>query len=127
MVATLVACSRNDASRLSISLRRDIRRFAQVGDFLSYARLVPGSRESDGKRKQSSGRKMGNAHLKWAFSEAAALYLRGNPRGQRLFQRLQKKHSRAKAMSALAVRLGRAVYFMLQRRQPFNEAQFVKV
>ena len=51
----------------------DIRRFATPGRFLSYARLVKGSHESAGKKKGSPGKKMGNAHLKWAFSEAACL------------------------------------------------------
>ena len=46
----------------------DIGRFADVGNFLSYARLVPGHHESAGKVKGHGGRKQGNAHLKWAFS-----------------------------------------------------------
>ena len=40
---------------------------------------------------------------------------------------IAEKHSKGKAMSVLAARIGRTVYFMLQRRQPFNETQFVKV
>jgi transposase len=51
-------------------------------DFLSYARLVKCEHSSAGKRLGSSGAKVGNVHLKWAFSEAAALFLRQNPRGQ---------------------------------------------
>ena len=27
---------------------------------------------------------MGSVHLKWAFSEAAALFLRANPKGKKL-------------------------------------------
>ena len=50
----------------------DVRRFSRVGRFLSYARLVKCPHESSGKRCGSGGRKIGNAHLKWAFSEAAA-------------------------------------------------------
>ena len=46
-----------------------IRRFPDVGDFLSYARLVRGSHTSAGKRYPSTGKKIGNPHLKWAFSE----------------------------------------------------------
>ena len=105
----------------------DIARFPKVGNFLSYARLVPGSRESDGKMKAAGGRKMGNAHLKWAFSEAAALFLRGQPDHQKLFRRLEKKHGRKKALGVLAAKLGRAVYFMLKRRQPFDRERFLKV
>ncbi len=113
---------------LSLTLLYEIHkiaRFPSVGQFLSYARLVAGSRESDGKKKGSGGRKIGNAHLKWAFSEAAALYLRGNSTGQKYMQRLVKKHGKGKAMSVLAAKLGRAVYFMLKRRQPFDQKRFV--
>ncbi len=103
----------------------DIARFPRVQNFLSYARLVPGSHESAGKKKGSKGKKMGNAHLKWAFSEASALFLRLNPIGQKYFARLEKKHGRGKALSVLGAKLGRAVYFMLRRHEPFNLDRFV--
>jgi transposase len=56
----------------------DIGRFPEAGHFLSYARLVRCAHESAGKKKGFGGRKIGNAHLKWAFSEAACLMLRGH-------------------------------------------------
>src|SRR5215471_5799870 len=43
---------------------------------------------SAGKRLGTSGKKIGNAHLKWAFAEAATLFLRNNPAGQRSLARL---------------------------------------
>ena len=55
-----------------------IARFSEVGNFLSYSRLVLCSHESAGKVKGSGGKKIGNAHLKWAFSEAACLMLRSS-------------------------------------------------
>src|SRR5262249_35039800 len=54
----------------------DSNRFPRVQDFLSYGRLVKCSKESAGKRLGTSGAQIGNAHLKWAFSEAAVLFLR---------------------------------------------------
>jgi len=103
----------------------DLSRFPRVQDFLSYARLVKGTHESAGKTKKLAGAKMGNVHLKWAFSEAAALFLRGNSVGQKYFARLEKKHGRGKALSILAAKLGRAVYYMLLRRRPFELQRFV--
>jgi transposase len=50
----------------------DIKRFAGEGEFLSYARLIRPLKTSAGKVKGGGG-KIGNAHLKWAFSEAACL------------------------------------------------------
>jgi transposase len=58
---------------------QSIERFADEGRFLSYARLVGGVRESAGKSKGTGGRKIGNAHLKWAFGEATCLLLRETP------------------------------------------------
>ncbi len=79
----------------------DIQRFDSVQKFASYARLVKCKAESAGKSYGTQGNKIGNAHLKWAFSEAAVLYLKGNPKAQRYLQRLQKRMSKAKALSAL--------------------------
>ena len=103
----------------------DIGRFPRVQDFASYARLVKCAKESAGKRYGSSGKKIGNRHLKWAFSEAAALFLRGNPAAQRYKQRLASKHGKSKALSILAHKLGRAVYYMLQRNQAFDMQRFL--
>lgn len=103
----------------------DIRRFERVQQFASYARLVKCKAESAGKRYGTSGAKIGNAHLKWAFSEAAIGYLRANPKGQAYLAKLHKRMSKAKALSALAHKLGRAVFFMLKRRQMFDEVQFL--
>src|SRR4029434_3159538 len=90
-----------------------IDRFPRVQDFASYGRLVKCAKESGGKRLGTSGNKIGNAHLKWAFSEAATLFLRGNEPGQKYLARLEKKHNKGKALSILAHKLARAVYFML--------------
>ena len=103
----------------------DIRRFATVQQFASYARLVKCKAESAGKIYGSQGNKIGNAHLKWAFSEAAVLYLRGNPSAQQYLQTLQKRMSKGKALSALAHKLGRCVYFMLKNETVFNEKRFL--
>ena len=103
----------------------DISRFPGVGQLLSYACLVRGTHESDGKRKRSGGKKMGNLHLKWAFSEAAPLFLHGNPVDQKFFHRLERKHGKGKALSILAAKLAHAVFFMLRRHQPFDMKRFV--
>src|SRR5215475_9791359 len=68
----------------------DITRFPRVQDFLSSCRLVKCTKESAGKRYGTSGTKIGNAHLKWAFSEAAVLFLRANPAGQKSLTKLAK-------------------------------------
>jgi transposase len=103
----------------------DVARFPTVQDFVSYCRLVKCAKESAGKRLGTSSKKIGNAHLKWAFSEAAALFLRNNPAGQRSVARLEKKHGPGKALTILAHKLARAVYYMLKRKTAFDMEQFL--
>jgi len=103
----------------------DIARFPRVQDFASYCRLVKCAKESAGKRFGTSGSKIGNAHLKWAFSEAAVLFLRDNPAAQKLLARLEKKHSKGKALTILAHKLARAVYYMLKRQTAFALETFL--
>lgn len=103
----------------------DIARFPRVQDFVSYCRLVKCAKESAGKRYGTSGTKIGNAYLKWAFSEAAVLFLRDNPAGQKYLTRLEKKHGKGKALTILAHKLARAVYFMLKRHTAFEMDKFL--
>jgi hypothetical protein len=103
----------------------DIDRFDSVQRFASYSRLVKCKAESAGKTYGTQGNKIDNAHLKWAFSEAAVLYLRGNDKARNYLNKLQKRMSKAKALSALAHKLGRCVYFMLKNRTVFDESKFL--
>ena len=103
----------------------DIDRFPTVADFISYCRLVKPQRESAGKKSGSRNSKIGNNHLKWAFSEAAVLFLRGNEPAKEIHQRRVSKHGKAKALSILAQKIARAVYFMLQRKEAFNQQKFL--
>jgi transposase len=104
----------------------DIARFPRVQDFVSYGRLVKCAKESAGKRYGTSGTKIGNAYLKWAFSEAAVLFLRNNPAGQKYLARLENKHGKGKALTVLAHKLARAVYHMLKRTTAFDMEKFLR-
>jgi hypothetical protein len=92
-----------------------------VGPFLSYARLVPGRHESAGKSKGSPNAKIGNAHLKWAFSEAACLLVRHSERGKRWLARRTKKHGKAAALAHLAAKIGRTVYHLWRKGEVYDE------
>ena len=72
----------------------DVNRFETVQQFASYSRLVKCKAESAGKSYGTQGAKIGNAHLKWAFSEAAVLYLRGNKERQKYLEKLQRHMSK---------------------------------
>jgi len=103
----------------------NIGRFPRVQDFVSYCRLVKCAKESNGKKMGTSGKKIGNAHLRWAFSEAAQLFLKGNEPAQKYHQRIVNKHGKGKALSILAHKLGRALYYMLKNKVAFNMNRFL--
>ena len=104
----------------------NINRFPRVQDFASYSRLVKCARKSAGKSYGTSGGKIGNMHLKWAFSEAAITFISKNPAGLEYKNRLASKHGKAKALTILAHKLGRAVYFMLKRNKVFDMKKFLE-
>lgn len=104
----------------------DINRFDSVQKFASYCRLVKCKAESAGKSYGTQGNKIGNANLKWAFSEVAIQYLKGNDDAKRYLQKLQKRMTKAKALTVLAHRLGRCVYYMLKEGTAFDEKRFLK-
>ena len=103
----------------------DINRFATVKDFTSYARLVKCKAESAGKSYGYNGAKIGNPHLKWAFSELAVYSAIHCPEVKLYFEKyLLNKYSKSKAYSVLAHKLGRAVYFMLKKGTFFDPHKF---
>jgi transposase len=112
---------------LTILLEIDtIDRFDTRQQFCSYARLCGAVQESAGKRAGLGNRKAGNAWLKWAFSEAAVLSAQKDERIGRLLERLATKLGKAKALSALAHKLGRAFYQMLHTKEVFDVQRFVR-
>jgi transposase len=127
-----------------------IERFPTVKDFLSYCRLVKGTVASAGKIKGLRGAKLGNPYLRWAFGEAAVLPLRRpcrlrsaafkrgrsaprvakrdhaiiGPMSQRLEARFQG--NKFKANTVLAIKLARAVYFMLKDKTVFDSERLIR-
>ena len=77
-----------------------------------------------GRASATGGHKIGNAYLKWAFSEAAVLFIAKSEQGRTVLKRLERKYGKPKALSVLAHKLGRAVYYMLARRQAFDPQRF---
>ena len=82
-------------------------------------------KESGGKTVGPGGAKMGNVHLKGAFSEAAVRFLRQTPQGKKLLAGSETKHGKGTARSILAHKSGRAVYDMLSRGTVFSMEKFL--
>src|SRR5690606_3468915 len=101
-------------------------RFGRVQEFMSYCRLVRPTKTSAGKPSgEPGGRKMGNRHLKWAFSEAVLLLVRESDDVKKYLSRLTSKHGKGKALSILSARLGRSVYHMLRKREVFDMERYL--
>jgi transposase len=105
----------------------DIARFPTVKDFLSYCRLVKGTVASAGKIKGLRGAKLGNPYLRWAFGEAAVIAKRDHAVLGPLAQRLEARMggNKFKANTVLAIKLARAVYFMLKNKTVFDPDRLV--
>jgi transposase len=98
----------------------DIGRFAEVGNFASYARCVDSARYSNGKKKGESNTRNGNAYLVWAFIEAANFARRFSDEARRFFDKKKAKTNSVVATKALAHKLARASYHILKEKQPFD-------
>jgi transposase len=105
----------------------DINRFPTVKDFVSYCRLVKGTVASAGKIKGLRGAKLGNPYLRWAFGEAAVIAKRDHYLIGPLSQRLeaQMNGNKFKSNTVVAIKLARAVYFMLKNKTVFDPERLV--
>jgi transposase len=97
-----------------------IERFAEVGNFASYARCVDSVHTSNRKKKGEGNVKNGNKYLAWAFVEAANFAQRFCPEAKRFYERKKAKTNKIVATKALAHKLARACYHILKEGKPFD-------
>ena len=69
---------------------------------------------------------MGNAHLKWTFSQATALCIRAEDKVKVLMQRHTQKYGKPGAMRRLSQKLARTVYYMIKQERLFDLNRFVQ-
>ena len=97
-----------------------IERFAQVGNYSSYARCVPTDKISNGKSKGKGNAKNGNRYLAMAFVEAAHYATIWEPTIKRYYQRKCKKKPVMVAKKTVSNKLTRACYHMLKDGTAFD-------
>jgi transposase len=100
-----------------------VERFASVGDYASYCRMVESVRLSNGKKKGHGNRRCGNRYLCWAFMEAANYAVRFHPAIRRWYERKRARKHRVVAIKAVAHKLARACYHMLHEGTSFDPAR----
>jgi transposase len=91
-----------------------VARFASVGDYVSYCRLVKSERLSNGKKKGEGNRKCGNRYLAWAYIEAATFALRHSVPIKAWYDRKSRKRHKILALKAVAHKLARACYCLMR-------------
>jgi transposase len=96
-----------------------IRRFAQVGNYVSYCRKVSSQWTSNEKSKGKGNPKNGNKYLAWAFSEAAELARRYDAQARAYYNRKMRKTNFMIAHGALAHKLARAAYYLMRDQVAF--------
>ena len=98
----------------------DIGRYAGVGHYVSYGRLVGSAHFTNGKRKGSGNTKNGNSFLCWAFIEAANFAIIHDETIRRYYQRKCARTKRMVALKAVAHKLARACYHMIKEEVAFD-------
>jgi len=69
----------------------DAERFRSLKDATASAGLVPGKRESDGKKKDLGITKKGSRLLRWVMVEAAWSAVQNSPRWRGVYEALKKR------------------------------------
>ncbi len=104
---------------------QDLARFPRGQDCVSYCRVVKCAKQSGGKRLGTAGQKIGTGPLRGALAEAAVLCLRQNQPGKEYLAQLAHTHGKATALTGLAHKRARAVYYLLTREHAFDLKRFV--
>jgi len=105
---------------LTIFLEVDgIQRFPTVGQFFSYARLVPGAHNSGGKHHHVR-RKDGNRYRTMACGQAAPRARQYYPVIRGWFERKQRRKGFAIANTLVMKELARCAYYVLKKHEPFH-------
>ena len=98
----------------------DIRRFPEVGNYVSYCRCVRSNRTSNGKSKGEGNSKNGNKYLSWAFVEAANFAVRSYPFVRMYYQKKTARTNSIVAIKAVSHKLARASYYVIKNQEVFQ-------
>jgi transposase len=97
-----------------------VKRFAKVGNYVSYCRKVSSAWLSNDKLKGKGNKKSGNKYLAWAYSEAAEHARRSYTQARTYYNRKMQKTNFMAAHNALAHKLARAAYYVMRDNVVFK-------
>jgi len=98
-----------------------VERFSSAKKVVSYAGLVPGQRESAGKRKNLSIEKTGSPLLRWALVQAAWQLVQRSPKWGHIYDRLAQRVGRKKAIIAVTRRLLCVAHTLVLKGEDYRE------
>lgn len=99
----------------------DSRRFSSLKKVVSYAGLVPGHRESAGKRKDLHIEKTGSPLLRWVLVQAAWQLVRRSSKWQTIYENLKRRTGSKRAIVAVSRRLLTICVTLLKRQEVYRE------
>jgi len=100
----------------------DIHRFRSANEVVAYAGLAPARRESAGKTKDLGITKDGSRLLRWSMVEAAWRLVRQTARWRNVYETLQKRRGKKKAIVAIARRLLTVVVAVWRKGEQYRLA-----
>jgi len=99
-----------------------VERFVDEEHLQSYAGLVPSVRQSGNTTRVGHISKQGNRLIRWVLVQDAWMAIRRSKRYKKKYTRMVRRHKKKTvAILAVARKILRDAFFMLQRRQAFNE------
>lgn len=99
----------------------DPRRFSSLKKVVAYAGLVPGQRESAGKRKSLHIEKTGSPLLRWVLVQAAWQLVKRSPKWRTIYENLKGRIGTKKAIVAISRRLLTLCVTLLKNQQVYRE------
>jgi transposase len=123
LLQTIPGIDQVTAALILIEIGDDLRRFGSASRLASWAALCPGNNESAGKRKSGKVRH-GNPIVRYLLCEAANAARRTKTVFRAKYESLAIRRGHKKTIIALAHKLIRTIYVVLERRKPYRDSAF---
>jgi len=98
----------------------DITRFPSAKQFVSYCRLVPGSKDSGGKHRHKSANKDGNKYLRMAFGQAAISAYTHYKVVKTFYNKIKRRSGKPIARTVVGNQLAKGVWHMLTKDEEYK-------
>lgn len=121
LLQTLPGVDLIGAAMLLVEIGSDMEAFGSADRLASWVGICPGNNESAGKRKSGRVRK-GNLYVRRLLCEFAHAASRTKSVFQSKFQSLVVRRGHKRAIVALAHKLLRTIFFMLERREHYRDS-----